>query len=79
MVGLQTLLSKGDIYGNRLNLVINHDTKEMHFTGSYWASMGLVTEDLGIRKVNARYKELLGEGYVNVSQSYVQENHWGRN
>ena len=69
-----TYNSKHDIYGNRKNLVVNHDTKEVYFYGCNAYNLGNVNNDLGIREVNNMYKEYLSEGYKIVSHAHVRDN-----
>lgn len=71
---IRTYNSKHDIYGNRLNLVINEEKKELYFYGCNAYNIGEVTNDLGIREVNRMHKEFLKEGYKPVSHAEVRDN-----
>lgn len=71
---ITTYNSKHDIYGNRLNLVINEEKKEVYFSGGNAFNLGNVIDDLGIREVNRMHKEFLAEGYKKVSHSEVRDN-----
>lgn len=69
-----TYNSKHDIYGNRLNLVVNEDKKEIYFYGSNAYNLGNVIDDLGIREVKRIHKEFLQDGYIKVSHAEVRDN-----
>jgi len=64
-----TYNSKHDIYGNRLNLVVNYETKEYYFYGCDAFNKGNVINNLGIREVNKQKKELDREGYKKVDHA----------
>lgn len=67
-----TLNARHDIYGNRLNLVINRDTKEYYFTGVNAFNIGVVKENLPIREVEFEEKYLKEQGYVRVQHADVR-------
>lgn len=73
-MNINTYNSKFDTYGNRKNLVVNEDKKEIYFSGCNAFNLGNVTEDLGIREVNRMYKEFLADGYTEVKHSEVRDN-----
>jgi hypothetical protein len=66
---LVTYNSKHDVYGNRRNLVVNHDTKEIYYSGGHVFDLGTVHSDCGIREVDRMKKEYLAEGYKSVPHS----------
>jgi hypothetical protein len=68
-----TYNSKHDIYGNRRNLVVNHDLKEVYFYGCNAYNLGVVVDNLGIREVNKMYKEYINQGYKTVSHATVRD------
>ena len=69
-----TYNSKHDIYGNRLNLVINEEKKELYFYGCNAYNLGNVINDLGIREIKRMYKEFIADGYKKVSHATVRDN-----
>ena len=70
---IKTFNSKSCVYGNRRNLVVNYDKKEIYFSGCHAYDLGIVKSDLGIREVNRMYKEYLKEGYTQVQHSTVRD------
>jgi hypothetical protein len=71
---IKTYNSKPCTYGNRLNLVVNTDNKEVYFTGSHAYDLGNVHNDLGIREANRLYKEYIQDGFKRVSHADVRDN-----
>lgn len=74
MENITTYNSKHDVYGNRRNLTVNHDKKELYFYGCNCYNLGNVYNDMGIREVNRLHKEFLSEGYKTVSHAEVRDN-----
>lgn len=70
---IKTYNSKHCINGNRRNLVVNTDTKEVYFSGCNAFNIGEVQNNLGIREVNRLHKEYLQDGYKNVSHAHVRD------
>ena len=75
---IKTYNSKHDIYGNRLNLVVNEEKREIFFYGCNAYNLGSVSNGLGIREVNRMKKEFIAVGYTLVSHSHVRDT-WARN
>ena len=73
MKNIKTYNSKTCIYGNRRNLTVNYDTKELFYYGCNVFNKGTVINGLGIREVNRKYKKLLSEGYKSVSHEVARE------
>lgn len=71
---IKTYNSKHDIYGNRLNLVVNEEKQEIYFYGCNAYNLGEVYNDLGIREVQRLKKEYIAEGYTMVSHAEVRDN-----
>ena len=71
---ITTYNSKHDIYGNRRNLVVNYDTKQLYFYGCNAFNIGDVCDNLGIREINRYYKNFITEGYTVVSHAFVRDN-----
>jgi hypothetical protein len=69
-----TYNSKTDTNGNRRNLVVNTDTKELYHSGGNAYNLGTVYNDCGIREVNRLKKEYEEDGYKEVKHSYVRDN-----
>jgi hypothetical protein len=69
-----TYNSKFDINGNRLNLVVNHDKRELFFYGCNAYNLGTEYSDCGIREVNRLHKEFIADGYKPVSHAEVRDN-----
>lgn len=70
---INTYNSKHDIYGNRRNLVVNYETKEIYYYGCNVFNLGNVQNDLGIREVERMKKEFIKEGYTVVSHAHVRD------
>lgn len=70
---IKTYNSKHDIYGNRLNLVVNEIKKEIYFNGCNAFNLGEVIDNLGIREVNRMKKEYIANGYKLVSHAIVRD------
>lgn len=77
MMTIVTYNAKTNRNGNRLNLVVNHSTKELYFYGCNAFNLGNVYDDLPIRFVSNMHKDLLAEGWTTVSHSHVRDN-WMR-
>lgn len=71
---IKTYNSKFDINGNRRNLIVNYDTKQFYYNGGHAFSLGVETDNLGIREVDRMKKELISEGYEPVSHAHVRDN-----
>lgn len=69
-----TYNSRHDIYGNRLNLVVNEEKKELYFNGCNTYNLGNIINNLGIREVNRMYKDFVSDGYKKVSHAEVRDN-----
>lgn len=73
-MNITTYNSKFDIYGNRRNLCVNFDTKEVWFYGGNCFNLGNVIDDCGIREVNRMHKEFIEDGFKPVSHAEVRDN-----
>lgn len=69
---VNTYNSKHDVNGNRLNLVVNTDTKELWFYGCNCFNKGSIYEGCGIREVNRIKKEYISEGYKQVAHDVAR-------
>ena len=69
---LVTYNSKHDVYGNRRNLVVNHGTKEIYYSGGHVFDLGTVHPQCGIREVDGIKKDYLQEGYKQVPHSVAR-------
>lgn len=71
---LVTYNSKFDLYGNRRNLVVNHETKEIYYSGGHVFDLGTVHNGCGIREVDRMKKEYLQDGFKSVPHEVAK--HW---
>jgi len=69
-----TLNSKFNRYGNRLNLIINYETKEYYFYGSHTTDIGEVFHNLPIKEVKRKEKELRQRRFTPVPHETLS--HW---
>jgi len=67
-----TLNSKFNRYGNRLNLIINYNTREYYFYGSHTADIGEVFHNLPIKEVERKEKELKHRYFKQVSHEALR-------
>ena len=74
---MKTYNSKTGSNGQRLNLVINEERKEMFFHTCNVFDLGDIYDENGIREVNRLYKDFLRQGYKEVKSSEVRMN-WQR-
>lgn len=75
MANLVTYNSKTNIYGNRLNLVLNHTTKQFYFYGGHVFDKGEVHDEQlqrDIKRIKNYYEK--EEGYT--STSHLEASKW---
>ena len=66
--------SKTGSNGQRLNLVINEERKEIFFHTCNVFDLGDIYDENGIREVNRLYKDFLQQGYKEVKSQDVRLN-----
>lgn len=72
-MNITTFNSKTGIDGQRYNLVVNEDTKQLYYHSCNTWNLGNIINELGIRQINKMYKDFIKDGYTEVKHSEVKK------